>query len=530
MQLERWEKVKYLFNSVRDRPVEERNAYLDAACAGDLGLRKDVEAYLDSQDRTVQFKHSDLGIPSLNADLNLDPRVGKKFDKYLIRQRLGEGGMGIVYLATDTHLGREVAIKILPESFSRDSERLTRFRREARATSLLNHPNIVTIHELGQLDSSEYIVTEYVEGETLRKRMLRGPMDLMETLRIGSQVASALSAAHRAGIIHRDIKPENVMLRPDGYVKILDFGLAKLTDQRTEMLSGNFQRTEGKFIFTMPGVVLGTVAYMSPEQAEGLDIDGRTDIWGLGVLLYEMVAGKLPFEGTSPSHTMVAILEQPPLAFECQSTDLKRIILKALEKDRSLRYQSATDIFTEIDQLKGKLGYLSDQNITNSKVEAAIPAPYRRKSPYRKLLWIVPTAILVLSAFAAASIVGIYYLLNRPDGSSRTEYSGANTQPTPTPAPMPTSSVEEKPIVAAATPTPTPMNVYVEPTPVPIATPVAAPTVDRIPKPVERPIERPKVTTPTQVKVEPRPTPRKPTTKPPMKKQDPNCVFTNSCH
>jgi len=527
MQLERWEKVKHLFNSVRDRSVEERNAYLDVACAGDTGLRQDVEAYLESQDRTVPLiRHSELGIPSL-ADLNTDPRVGKKFDKYLIRQRLGEGGMGIVYLATDTNLGREVAIKILPESFSRDSERLTRFRREARATSLLNHPNIVTIHELGQMDSCEYIVSEYVEGETLRAKMLRGPLDLMETLKIGSQIANALSAAHRAGIIHRDIKPENIMLRPDGYVKILDFGLAKLTDQREEMISLSSARTEGNFVFTMPGVVLGTVAYMSPEQAEGMDIDGRTDIWGLGVLLYEMVSGKLPFEGTSPSHTMVAILEEQPEPFECQSTDLKRIIYHALEKDRNRRYQAADEMFAEIDQLKGRLGYTSDQNIRNSKVEAAIPEPYRRKSPYRKLLWIVPAGLLVLVVFAGASIAGIYFLANR--GWSRDQRSENTVPETPTPTPV--GTIEENQVMPTPSPTATPAAIYVEPTPVPTTTPLDDPTIDHISDPNGKRTERQKVTAPpAQTRVELRPTPRKPNPRPTAPKQDPNCVFTNSCH
>ena len=271
--------------------------------------------------------------------------------------------------------------------------------------------------------------------------MLRGPLDLLETLKIASQVASALSAAHRAGIVHRDIKPENVMLRPDGYVKILDFGLAKLTDQRNEMLSMSSSRTEGNFVFTMPGVVLGTVAYMSPEQAEGLNIDGRTDIWGLGVLLYEMVSGKLPFEGTSPSHTMVAILEHQPQPFVCQSPDLKQIILKALQKDRNARYQTADEIFADIDFLKRKLGYVSDQNIRNSEAKLRATRPAVRKNPYRKLWWIVPSVFIALLVLATGTFAG-WWLLTRRSQPVEPDRSQASIQPTPTPSATPINVVE----------------------------------------------------------------------------------------
>ncbi len=344
MQPERIEKVKFLLASVLARPPHERDAYLAGASAGDDELRREVERYLNSGEKTEQFNYnaattrqtevlSDAATEQFSGGIPTDPRVGKIFGKYIIQKRLAEGGMGIVYVALDTQLGREVALKVLPEFFSRDQQRLQRFQREARAISLLNHPNIVTIFEIGQIDGCEFIVTEFVEGETLREKMAHGQIPFVEMLKIASQVAGALSAAHKAGIIHRDIKPENVMLRPDGYVKVLDFGLAKLTDATKGPISGGAPVSQRSFNHTMPGTIMGTAAYMSPEQAEGGEVDVRTDIWGLGILLYEMVSGRLPFQGPTASHTIVAILEQTPEPVENATPDLQKIISTAASKE-----------------------------------------------------------------------------------------------------------------------------------------------------------------------------------------------------
>src|SRR5215208_1251593 len=221
---------------------------------------------------------------------------------YRIISRLGAGGMGEVYLAEDTQLGRRVALKILPLDFTNDEERLRRFEQEAHAASALNHPNIITIHEVGWETGTRYIATEFIEGETLRQRLQRGSLSVREALDVAVQVANALTAAHQVGIIHRDIKPENVMLRPDGYAKVLDFGIVKLTEKFVGHQTGNSDALDSaklNQVNTEANIVMGSPSYMSPEQARGFAVDGRTDIFSLGVVLYEMIAGRRPFEGES---------------------------------------------------------------------------------------------------------------------------------------------------------------------------------------------------------------------------------------
>src|SRR5438270_12913643 len=222
-------------------------------------------------------------------------------------RRLDPGGMGEVYLAEDTRLGRALALKLLLAEYTQDSARVRRFEQEARAASALNHPNILTIYEVGEAGGRHYIATEYVEGETLRQKIRSGPLAIGEAADIAAQAAEALSAAHAAGIAHRDVKPENVMVRPDGYVKVLDFGLAKLVERR-----GADGEAETETAQTNPGTVMGTTWYMSPEQARGLPVDARTDVWSLGVVLYEMLAGSPPFAGSTSSHVIVSILEREP--------------------------------------------------------------------------------------------------------------------------------------------------------------------------------------------------------------------------
>ena len=263
--------------------------------------------------------------------------------------------MGEVYLAEDTKLERKVAVKFLNEEFSRNADKLRRFVQEAKAASALNHPNILTVYEIGEGEGKNYIAAEFIEGETLREMLSsKKSISLSAILKIGIQVAEALSAAHAAGIIHRDIKPENIMIRADGYTKVLDFGLAKLTERkRSDKIS--LEGETKAFVQTNPGVVMGTVSYMSPEQARGKEIDARTDLWSLGVCLYEMLAGKVPFQGETVNHTIVAILEKEPLLLENVPDELQRIVRKALTKDKEMRYQTARDLLIDLKNLRRNL-------------------------------------------------------------------------------------------------------------------------------------------------------------------------------
>ena len=282
--------------------------------------------------------------------------VGARLGPYEILSSIGAGGMGEVYLARDARLERKVAIKLLSTAFTAYAESVRRFEREARSASALNHPNIITIYEIGEANGAKYIAAEYIEGKTLRQHFRDERMSLGETLDVAIQVASALSAAHRAGIIHRDIKPENVMLRPDGYVKVLDFGLVKLSEDRTICLAGTSSTTEAT---TEAGKVMGTVRYMSPEQARGKTVDARSDIFSLGVMLYEMITGSAPFEGDSVADVFAAILQQEPVPISSYLADvpdeLQRVVSKALRKERSQRYQEMTDLLADLKVLREEL-------------------------------------------------------------------------------------------------------------------------------------------------------------------------------
>jgi eukaryotic-like serine/threonine-protein kinase len=281
-----------------------------------------------------------------------------QFGRYEILSKLGAGGMGDVYLAQDGRLGRKVALKLLPSHFISDADRLRRFQQEARAASALNHPNILTIHEIGQIDDHPFIATEFIDGQTLREHTALALIKLEEALDVAVQVASALAAAHKGGIIHRDIKPENIMIRDDGFVKVLDFGLVKLTEKRaTDSEASTLVNTDA-------GVVMGTARYMSPEQARGLEVDARTDIWSLGVVLYEMVAGRAPFEGGTPSDVLSLILQREPVPLVRYSpevpTELERIVRKALHKDREERYQTVKDFLIDLKNLRQELQFKAE--------------------------------------------------------------------------------------------------------------------------------------------------------------------------
>jgi eukaryotic-like serine/threonine-protein kinase len=298
----------------------------------------------------------------LDCEIEAEPvtiTTGTKLGRYEIRSKIGAGGMGEVYLAKDTKLDRKVALKILPMEVASNQPRMGRFAQEAKAASALNHPNILTIYEIDQTDSVHFIATEYVEGETLRQHMRDAPMKLGEVLDIATQIASGLSAAHAAGIVHRDVKPENVMVRQDGLVKLLDFGLAKVTEPLTQEPVDPEAPTRGA-VNTQPGVVMGTAIYMSPEQARGRSLDGRTDTFSLGVVLYEMVAGCLPFQGPSANDVIAALLnekEPPPLVRFARDVpgELEHIVSKALRKDREERYQTVKDMLIDLKDLRRDL-------------------------------------------------------------------------------------------------------------------------------------------------------------------------------
>ena len=299
--------------------------------------------------------------------------AGTKLGRYEIRSKLGKGGMGEVYLAQDTKLDRKVALKTLRVEAAASQDRMRRFVQEAKAASALNHPNIVTIHEIDQADSIHFITTEFVDGETLRERLLSGPLKLNEVLDVAIQIATALSAAHAAGIVHRDIKPENIMLRRDGIVKVLDFGLAKLS----ERLSPDSVISEAQTrvaINTQPGVWMGTAAYLSPEQARGEAVDGRADLWSLGVVLYEMVAGRAPYQGETSSHVIVSILDHdPPLLARSAPAELQRIQRKCMTKEPDERYQTARDLVIDLKNLRRELDLQSE--LERSGVSPRIEAP-----------------------------------------------------------------------------------------------------------------------------------------------------------
>jgi Tol biopolymer transport system component len=288
--------------------------------------------------------------------------VPQSISHYRIISLIGAGGMGEVYLAEDVGLGRKVAVKLLPADHAQDEDRLRRFKQEAQAISALNHPNILTIYEIGHKGSLYFIATEFIEGETLRQRLTRAQLKTIEVLDISIQIGAALAAAHAIGIIHRDIKPENIMLRPDGYVKILDFGLAKLTENLRGPAAGSEAPTAPR-VDTAAGTVMGTVSYMSPEQLRRLSLDARTDIWSLGVTLYLMISGRLPFEGSTESDVIATILERepPPLARYLPEAppELTRILSKTLRKDRDERYQTVKDLLIDLKALKNDLEFLA---------------------------------------------------------------------------------------------------------------------------------------------------------------------------
>jgi serine/threonine protein kinase/TolB-like protein/Flp pilus assembly protein TadD len=358
MDPERWQQIDQLFHSALKCEPAARAAFLQASIE-DEALRHEVESLVESHEQSDSFIEApatDLAAELL-AGTEEVLAEGETVGPYKIVSQLGKGGMGEVYLAEDMRLGRQVALKRLPAHFTLDAERVSRFEQEARAASALNHPNIVTIYEIVHSDSQHFITTEFIEGETLREHMSRNRMKLDEVLDISIQIATALESAHAAGIVHRDIKPENLMVRPDGYVKVLDFGLVKLVERENKAFIGLEEATTRNQ--TARGVILGTVNYMSPEQAKGERVDERTDIFSFGVVIYEMVAGKTPFTANSTPETLANLLkaEPQPLSASAGSVpeELQRIVEKTLLKDTDQRYQSMKEVLTDLKALRGNL-------------------------------------------------------------------------------------------------------------------------------------------------------------------------------
>lgn len=356
MNKARFTQLEDIYRAVLGQPPADRAQFIIDSCGDDNDLRNDIESLLSYDELHSQFLDSspDMLIAEAFANDEKSEPMKREISHYRIERLLGEGGMGKVYLAEDVKLNRQVALKVLPEALVGDIDRLRRFEREAQAASALNHPNILTVHEFGDDDGVHFIATEFVDGETLRDKIKN--IDTKEALDIAIQVASALSAAHEAGITHRDIKPENIMIRSDGYVKVLDFGLAKVKE--ADATVGSEDQTRA-LLKTEPGSILGTDAYMSPEQARAKTVDARSDIWSLGVVIYEMLAGKRPFRGDSRADIIASVLTNDPPQISTHNRSLPPeadwIVAKALSKDIEARYQTAKELRADLTKLKDQV-------------------------------------------------------------------------------------------------------------------------------------------------------------------------------
>lgn len=432
MTPQRYRQVGELYHAALALPPQDREVFLQKACNGDAELRHEVEQLLASHEEAGSFLAGNfMNAPALQAKELLaedqtEALIGKRLGQYQILSRIGKGGMGEVYLATDEALARQVALKLLPAEFAADPERLHRFEREARAAAATAHPNIVAIHEIGECDGIHFIAEEFVEGQTLRRRIEDGRLPLLEALDIAAQTADALAAAHAAGIVHRDIKPENLMLRPDGYVKVLDFGLASLSRPLVADSTSSPAAVTGE---TTPGTILGTVNYMSPEQTRGQKADARSDLWSLGVVLYEMLTQRRPFNGESAPDVFVAILdrEPPPLSSSLKAPpELESLLAGLLAKNRAQRSSSASLLAAELKRLHRRLE-LENERDAETKASAltvagnSAPALKPNANPIYKESAAVTRprrAMIVPAIFLAIGLMAIiWWMLGRQNTS-----------------------------------------------------------------------------------------------------------------
>ena len=447
MNPERWQQISRIFNSAIGLDGEARANYVAGQCGSDESLRAEVEKLISSHQRAsdenfIAGHAAEDAASLLLKDDNPQAHTtalteGQQLGSYLILKKLGAGGMGEVYLAKDSRLDRTVALKVLSPDVSADKRRMQRFRQEARVASSLNQPNILTIYEFGEVKDLTFLATEFIDGQTLRAYLHGKQLKLSEILDIAIQVLAALDAAHEASIVHRDIKPENVMIRRrDHVVKVLDFGLAKVTEKRPSVLVEQDSELEAATAFkTAPGIIMGTINYMSPEQAQAHAVDVRTDVWSMGVMIYEMVAGSMPFGGATTSHTIVQILEKDPVPLsqvtkEPIPAELERIVSKAMAKDPDERYQTARDMLIDLRHLKKQLDLKAEIDRTSSpEVQRVVVAPVDEPSKKRVLLVAIAAMVLATAAIFAYSI-----------WKARRERAAATVVTSPTP-PVP---VEER--------------------------------------------------------------------------------------
>ena len=378
---ERWERIEKLYQAALERPPGERAAFLEEACAGDEGLRRELESLLAHGERAASFLAAPVvdwpvgtfgedSVPALGDEDS--SMVGKTIAHYKVLEKLGKGGMGEVWKAHDQKLGREVAIKTLPEEFARDEERLARFKREARLLASLNHPNVAAIYGLEEDNGTRFLVLELVEGETLAERLKSGPIPVEESLELALQIAEALEAAHEKGVIHRDLKPANIKVTPDSRVKVLDFGLAK-----THVTSNSEATSSSAWAGTQAGAVLGTPGYMSPEQALGQSVDARTDVWALGCVLYEMLSGAKAFDGKTMASVLSQVVKVHPDWDRLPRNvglRVRALLVRCLEKDSEERPLGAV-AKKELGELPSRLWSVSNDHLRLHPRWSAGPGP-----------------------------------------------------------------------------------------------------------------------------------------------------------